>query len=247
MRSPSRASHLRPAPPAAGKASTGARARWSSIRTAAFGALLGGLVGGFLVVGVTLVLKAGMDFVAVQETWFIIVAPLVGLSVAVSVLYGIGTSATSARGRKAHPWRRFSPEVARADISADVVNSAGEEERFPWRLAPIRMLAILATVGSGAAMGDRGARRLPGHGGRRLPRRSLRQLAPVSPPGRPRRRSSRRVRAHGDPPRGDGLHAGDRPAPARALERRTCHSSAGRRNHRLGEDRKSTRLNSSHM
>lgn len=153
MRSPSRASHLRPAPPAAGKASTGARARWSSIRTAAFGALLGGLVGGFLVVGVTLVLKAGMDFVAVQETWFIIVAPLVGLSVAVSVLYGIGTSATSARGRKAHPWRRFSPEVARADISADVVNSAGEEERFPWRLAPIRMLAILATVGSGAAMG----------------------------------------------------------------------------------------------
>jgi len=104
-------------------------------------------------VAVTLVLKAGMDFVAAQETWFVIVAPLGGLSVAVFVLYGIGTSATSARGRKAHPWRRFSPEVARADISADVVNSAGEEERFPWRLAPIRMLAILATVGSGAAMG----------------------------------------------------------------------------------------------
>ena len=43
--------------------------------------------------------------------------------------------------------------MARADISADVVNCAGEEERFPWRLAPIRMIAILATVGSGAAMG----------------------------------------------------------------------------------------------
>ena len=125
----------------------------SSIGTAAFGALLGGLVGGFLVVGVTLVLKAGMDFVAVQDTWFIIVAPLVGLSVAVLVLYGIGTSATAAPGRKAHAWRTFSPEVARADISADVVDCAGEEERFPWRLAPIRMLAIIATVSSGAAMG----------------------------------------------------------------------------------------------
>ncbi len=33
------------------------------------------------------------------------------------------------------------------------MDSAGEEERFPWRLAPIRALAILATVGSGAAMG----------------------------------------------------------------------------------------------
>ena len=153
MRSPSRASHLRQAPPAAGGAATGAGARWSKVGTAVLGALLGGLVGGFLVVAVTLVLKAGMDFVAAQETWFVIVAPLGGLSVAVFVLYGIGTSATSARGRKAHPWRRFSPEVARADISADVVNSAGEEERFPWRLAPIRMLAILATVGSGAAMG----------------------------------------------------------------------------------------------
>ena len=43
--------------------------------------------------------------------------------------------------------------MARADISADVVNCAGEEERFPWRLAPIRALAILATVSSGAAMG----------------------------------------------------------------------------------------------
>ena len=153
MRSPSRANHLHQAPPAAGGAATGAGARWSKVGTAVLGALLGGLVGGFLVVAVTLVLKAGMDFVAAQETWFVIVAPLGGLSVAVFVLYGIGTSATSARGRKAHPWRRFSPEVARADISADLVNSAGEEERFPWRLAPIRMLAILATVGSGAAMG----------------------------------------------------------------------------------------------
>src|SRR5262249_54624214 len=35
----------------------------------------------------------------------------------------------------------------------DVVATAGEEERFPWRLAPIRTVAIFATVGLGAAMG----------------------------------------------------------------------------------------------
>jgi H+/Cl- antiporter ClcA len=35
----------------------------------------------------------------------------------------------------------------------DMVGFAGEEERFPWRLAPIRMLAMTATVGLGAAMG----------------------------------------------------------------------------------------------
>ena len=31
--------------------------------------------------------------------------------------------------------------------------TAGEEERFPWRLAPVRALAIVATVGLGAPMG----------------------------------------------------------------------------------------------
>ena len=153
MRSRSRGSHLGEAPLATGNGSAGAGARLSGIGTAGIGALLGGLVGGLLVVGVTLLLKAGMDFVARQETWFIVVAPLVGLSASVLVLYGIGTSATTPADRKAHAWRTFAPEVARADISADVVNCAGEEERFPWRLAPIRALAILATVGSGAAMG----------------------------------------------------------------------------------------------
>jgi CIC family chloride channel protein len=34
-----------------------------------------------------------------------------------------------------------------------VVDSAGHEERFPWRLAPIRSLAIFATVGLGNPMG----------------------------------------------------------------------------------------------
>jgi H+/Cl- antiporter ClcA len=34
-----------------------------------------------------------------------------------------------------------------------MVGFAGEEDRFPWRLAPIRMVAMLTTVGFGAAMG----------------------------------------------------------------------------------------------
>ena len=120
---------------------------WSRIGTAGLGAVLGGLVGGFFVVGVTLVLKAGMDFVSGQNTWFVVVVPLLGLALAVLVLQGFGKS------EGAGPWRKFPPRAVRADISADVVDSAGEEERLPWRLAPIRLLAILATVGSGGAMG----------------------------------------------------------------------------------------------
>ena len=40
-----------------------------------------------------------------------------------------------------------------ADISGELVESAGEEERLPWRLAPARVVAIIATVGLGAPMG----------------------------------------------------------------------------------------------
>jgi chloride channel protein, CIC family len=38
-------------------------------------------------------------------------------------------------------------------LTADVLATVGEEERFPWRLAPIRAVAIIATVGLGAPMG----------------------------------------------------------------------------------------------
>ena len=133
-----------------GTAPASTRSRWSSIGTAGFGALLGGLVGGFVVVGVTLVLKAGMDFVSGQATWFVVLMPLLGLSLAVLVLYGFGKTGPQAQ---ASPWRTFSPGAVRADISGELVDSAGEEERLPWRLAPLRLLAILATVGSGGAMG----------------------------------------------------------------------------------------------
>jgi chloride channel protein, CIC family len=127
-----------------------ASARWSSVGTAVLGAVLGGLVGGFFVVGVTLVLKAGMDFAAGQDLWFVVVVPLLGLVAATLVLQGLGKSGDPAR---AQGWRTFPAGTIRADISADVVDSAGREEQLPWRLAPIRTLAILATVGSGGAMG----------------------------------------------------------------------------------------------
>jgi chloride channel protein, CIC family len=128
--------------------------RWSNLGVAVLGALLGGVAGGFLVVGMTLVLKAGIDFASSQGTWFVLTVPPLGLLLAVLTLQGIGTVNDSPDANaRAKSWRAFPPDAARADISSDVVDSAGQEERFPWRLAPIRTLAILATVGLGGAMG----------------------------------------------------------------------------------------------
>jgi H+/Cl- antiporter ClcA len=107
-----------------------------------------------VVVAVTLVLKAGIDFASRQDTWFAVVVPPLGLVIAVLVLHGYGKHAPPAvDGSQPQPWRTFHPEAARADISSDVVDSAGQEERFPWRLAPLRTIAILATVATGGAMG----------------------------------------------------------------------------------------------
>ena len=133
---------------------------WSDVGVAGAGGLVGGLVGGLIVVAVTLVLKAGIDFAARQDAWYVVLVPLLGLAVAALVLHGIGRRATPAsaddRARSGPPqpaWRTFHPDAAHADISSDVVDTAGQEERFPWRLAPLRTLAIIATVASGGAMG----------------------------------------------------------------------------------------------
>ena len=125
------------------------------------GGVLGGLVGGFLVAGVTMGLKAGMDFVGAQPTWAIVVIPLVGLGIATLALNGIGRSAPTEEGtsgatppaRRFDAWRTFAPGAVRADITGDVIETAGQEERFPWRLAPLRTVAIFATVGLGGPMG----------------------------------------------------------------------------------------------
>ena len=141
-----------------------AGSRWSSVATSALGGLLGGLAGAVFVVVVTLVIKATMDFVSSQVTWVLIVVPLLGLTSGVLVLQRYGQSedeknfvpvATGPRAGspRRHSWRIFQPRGVQADITGDVVDSAGEEERFPWRQTPVRTVAIFATVGLGAAMG----------------------------------------------------------------------------------------------
>lgn len=121
---------------------------------------MGGLAGGAFVVIVTLVLKAILDFVSSQATPILIVFPLIGLALTVLVLhvYAIpaqnpGVTRQARISRPVHRWRTFPRGAIQADITGDVVNSAGQEERFPWHLTPIRTLAIFATVGLGAAMG----------------------------------------------------------------------------------------------
>ncbi|NVB78695.1 MAG: chloride channel core [Kofleriaceae bacterium] len=94
-----------------------------------------------------------MDFVSAQVTWVLVVTPLVGLALTTLVLQGIGRSEESSAPRRAHAWRTFPPHAVRADITGEVVDTAGVEERFSWRLVPIRAIAIVATVGFGGAMG----------------------------------------------------------------------------------------------
>jgi len=132
------------------------------VATSALGGVLGGSIAAALDVGVTEMLKKILAVVSRQNTWVLIVMPLLGLALSVLVLYGFGlsreTQDLAPRTAKQQPrwdraWRTFPPRAARADLTGDLVTFAGEEDRFPWRLAPIRLVAIFATVGLGAAMG----------------------------------------------------------------------------------------------
>lgn len=142
-------------------ASRGASAEESSVVIAALGGFLGALVGAVVVIFMTLALKASMEFVARQTTWLLILVPLVGLALTSLVLYGIGLREPAPSHEpperkvspRTHAFRTFPRGVIPADITGDVVETAGEEERFPWRLAPIRALATFTTVGLGAGMG----------------------------------------------------------------------------------------------
>lgn len=135
----------------------------SVIATAALGGVLGGSIAAALDVGVTEMLKKILAVVSSQATWVIILMPLLGLALSVLLLYGFGLNGETQdspplakkqrSSRWAPAWRTFPPRAARADLTGDLVVFAGEEDRFPWRLAPIRLLAIVATVGLGAAMG----------------------------------------------------------------------------------------------
>jgi H+/Cl- antiporter ClcA len=134
-----------------------ARSRLSSWAIAALGALIGGLAGPIVVVGVVVTLKKMIAVVSAQPTPIMIASPIVGLALAVLVLRVFGHYDTPSRRRRGAPhgsqWTTFPRGAVQADITGDVIATAGEEEHFPWHLAPIRTLAIFATVGFGAAMG----------------------------------------------------------------------------------------------
>ncbi|HKD78564.1 MAG TPA: chloride channel protein [Candidatus Angelobacter sp.] len=128
----------------------------STIATAAIGGILGGSVAALLVIGFTEILKLMLGVVSRQATWVLILMPILGLALSVLVLYGFGLSSGTQSFQRPHwarVWRTFPPRRARADLTGDMVAFAGEEDRFPWRQAPIRMFAMVATVGFGAAMG----------------------------------------------------------------------------------------------
>jgi H+/Cl- antiporter ClcA len=127
----------------------------STIAVSMLGAVVGGSIAALLVVGFTEALKAMLAVVSRQNKWVLILAPLIGLALSVLVLYGFGLSErqTLQRPRWAAKWRTFLSDATRSHLTDDLVSSAGIEERFPWRLAPIRLLAIFFTVGLGAPMG----------------------------------------------------------------------------------------------
>ncbi len=127
----------------------------STIAVSVLGGVLGGSIAALLVVGFTEVLKAMLEVVSRQHTWVIVLVPLLGVALSVLVLYRLGLSEAdnSQRSRWGAEWRSFPAGAARSHLTDDMVASAGVEERFPWRLVPIRLLSICATVGLGGPMG----------------------------------------------------------------------------------------------
>ncbi|HKD58877.1 MAG TPA: chloride channel protein [Terracidiphilus sp.] len=129
----------------------------STVALSALGAVFGGTIAALLVVGFTEMLKAMLAVVSRQNIWILVLVPLLGLALSVLVLYRFGLNSSDEQGSQgpkwAGRWRSFPPDAARSHLTDDMVSSAGVEERFPWHLAPIRLLAICATVGFGGAMG----------------------------------------------------------------------------------------------
>ena len=128
------------------------------------GGLLGGLIGCLAAVFLTELIKLSLDVASGLGTLWLLLLPLLGVSLAVLVLFGLGKGqpvqtlapqeATSpSRWGSLMSWYSFPRDIARADLTGDIVRAAGEEERFPWNLGPLRALAILSTVGLGTPMG----------------------------------------------------------------------------------------------
>lgn len=149
---------------AGGDAAANGRQRWTSRTHDALHGIVGGLLGGVLgtafAVAVTTLIKTVLAWVMRQDGWVMVAAPFVGIVVAVLLLHLVagGQAVQRVTGDMTPPrrftaWLQFPANAVRADLTADVVRSAGHEETFPWRLAPIRAAAIIATVGLGAPMG----------------------------------------------------------------------------------------------
>lgn len=128
------------------------------------GALLGGLVGGLAAVLLTQLIKLTLDTFSGLSTIWLLLLPLLGVAIAVLILFGLGKgrpvqtlvsrqATPSGRWGSLFNWYSFPHDIARADLTGDVVRASGAEEQFPWNLAPLRALAILSTVGFDAAMG----------------------------------------------------------------------------------------------
>ena len=126
--------------------------------------VLGGLIGAAAAVLLTELIKVSLAGTAMLGSPWLRLLPLLGVALAVLILFGLGRGQplqtiapredprAPASGSPAS-WYSFPHDIARADLTGDVVSTAGAEERFPWHLAPLRSLAILATVGFGAPMG----------------------------------------------------------------------------------------------
>jgi H+/Cl- antiporter ClcA len=129
---------------------------------AALGGVVGGIAGGGFAALVTQLIKEILAVVTRQDDWSLVALPLVGIALSFVVLHVVAhgeaiqhiedqdRERSSGRLRVS---RAFPADLARADLTADVVRNAGREERFPWRVAPVRTLAIVSTVGLGAPMG----------------------------------------------------------------------------------------------
>jgi CIC family chloride channel protein len=126
--------------------------------------LLGGLIGSLAAVLLTEAIKQTLSIASGLDSVWRLLLPLVGVTLAVLVLFGLGRgqpvqtlapreATASGRWGSLMDWYSFPHDIARADLTGDVINASGAEERFPWNLAPLRALAILSTVGLGAPMG----------------------------------------------------------------------------------------------
>ena len=141
------------------------RSRIGAIAAWAVAGLLGGLIGSLAAVALTELIKLSLAAASGLGPAALRLLPLLGVGLAVLILFGLGRGhsvQTIAPRQTPRPgfapgslaaWYSFPHDIARADLTGDVVNASGVEERFPWNLAPLRALAILATVGLGAPMG----------------------------------------------------------------------------------------------